>query len=312
MFPQYANEVLEICKEEHISLGEVAIRHEMEEDQVSRDVVLLRLGNSLDVMFQAAEAGRDKKIISLSGLIGGDSTAIHAYTKKGGSVSGDVMTRAMAYAMSCSEVNASMGRIVAAPTAGACGILPAVMKTFEEKRGSSREKLISALATAGAIGIIIGQNATISGAEGGCQAETGAAAAMASGAAVELMGGTPEMSLHAGSIVLMNMMGLVCDPVAGLVEIPCIYRNAQGTVNALTTADMIMAGVRSKIPFDEAVSAMAVVGSSMNENLRETGLGGIAGTLTGKLLREEIFGDVKITEVHKDQKHPREDNEFLS
>lgn len=309
MFPQYAKEVLAICREEHITMGEVAIRHEMEEDQITREEVLEGLGKALDVMFQAAEAGRNKKIISLSGLIGGDSTAIHAYTGKGGSIAGDVMTRAMAYAMSCSEVNASMGRIVAAPTAGACGILPAVLRTFEEQRDASREELISALATAGAMGIIIGQNATISGAEGGCQAETGAAAAMAAGAAVQLMGGTPEMSLHAGSIVLMNMLGLVCDPVAGLVEIPCIYRNAQGTVNALTTADMIMAGVRSRIPFDEAVSAMAVVGRSMHENLRETGFGGIAGTPTGKRLREQIFGTVEITEVHKDHKQPRDEND---
>lgn len=308
MFPQFASEVLAICREENITMGEVAIRHEMEEDQVSYEEVLKGLSKALDVMFQAAEAGRDRRIISLSGLIGGDSTAIHAYTGTGSSITGDVMTRAMAYAMSCSEVNASMGRIVAAPTAGACGILPAVLKIFQEERGSSRAELEQALATAGAMGIIIGQNATISGAEGGCQAETGAAAAMAAGAAVQLMGGSPEMSLNAGSVVLMNMLGLVCDPVAGLVEIPCIYRNAQGTVNALTTADMIMAGVRSRIPFDEAVTAMAEVGRHMHESLRETGLGGIAGTPTGKRLKEQIFGQAEITEVHKDHKFPREES----
>lgn len=307
MFPQYAHELLEICETEGCHLGEVAIRHEMEEAGISREEVLQGLREAIKVMKVAATEGKRRLVFSLSGLIGGDSTKISAYSKTGQSISGDVMTNAMAYAMSSSEVNAAMGRIVAAPTAGACGILPAVLKTFTDQRQTSDEELVQALSVAGAMGIIIGQNATISGAEGGCQAETGAAAAMAAGAAVYLMGGTPQMSLDAGAIILMNMLGLVCDPVAGLVEIPCLYRNAQGAVNALTIADMVMAGVKSKIPFDEAVIAMYEVGRSMNEDLRETGIGGIAGTPTGRRLKEKIFGDAEITEVHKDHKHPRED-----
>lgn len=308
MFAQYAHELLKICEDEGVHLDELAIRHEVEESDLSRAEVINELKEVIQVMKIASTEGRRRLVFSVSGLIGGDSTKISAYAKTGQSITGDIMTNAMAYAMSCSEVNASMGRIVAAPTAGACGILPAVLKTFSDQRQATEDELVSALAVAGAMGIIIGQNATISGAEGGCQAETGAAAAMASGAAVYLMGGTPQMCLDAGAIVLMNMMGLVCDPVAGLVEIPCMYRNAQGAVNALTTADMIMAGVRSRIPFDEAVTAMYEVGRSMHENLKETGIGGIAGTPTGKRLKQMIFGDAEITEVHKDHKHPREEN----
>ena len=307
MFPQYAHELLEICEREGCHLGEVAIRHEMEESGFSREEVLKDLRDAIKVMKVAATEGKRRLVFSLSGLIGGDSTKISAYSKTGQSISGDVMTNAMAYAMSSSEVNAAMGRIVAAPTAGACGIIPAVLKTFTDQRQTPDEKLVEALSVAGSMGIIIGQNATISGAEGGCQAETGSAAAMAAGAAVYLMGGTPQMSLDAGAIVLMNMLGIVCDPVAGLVEIPCLYRNAQGAVNALTIADMVMAGVKSKIPFDEAVIAMYDVGRSMKEELRETGIGGIAGTPTGQRLKEKVFGDVEITEVHKDHKQPREE-----
>lgn len=307
MFPQFANELVRICENEGLSLGELAIRHEMEEAQIPREEVLDELRAIIEVMNKAATEGTRRLVFSVSGLIGGDSTKIASYAKTGRSITGEVMNNAMVYAMSSSEVNASMGRIVAAPTAGACGILPAVLKTFADQRAASEDELVEALSVAGAMGIIIGQNATISGAEGGCQAETGAAAAMASGAAVHLMGGTPQMCLDAGAIVLMNMLGLVCDPVAGLVEIPCMYRNVQGAVNALTTADMIMAGVRSRIPFDEAVVAMYEVGRSMSEDLRETGIGGIAGSPTGIRMKEMVFGDAKIKEVHKDHKHPREE-----
>ncbi|HSP00393.1 MAG TPA: L-serine ammonia-lyase, iron-sulfur-dependent, subunit alpha, partial [Thioalkalivibrio sp.] len=215
MFPQYAHELLKICEEEGLHLGEVAVRHEVEESDASREEVLDELKEVIQVMKLAATEGRRRLVFSVSGLIGGDSTKISAYAKTGQSITGDVMTNAMAYAMSSSEVNAAMGRIVAAPTAGACGILPAVLKTFADRRQTTEAELVQALSVAGAMGIIIGQNATISGAEGGCQAETGSAAAMAAGAAVYLMGGTPQMCLDAGAIVLMNMLGLVCDPVAG-------------------------------------------------------------------------------------------------
>ena len=236
MFPQFASELVKICETENVHLGEIAIRHEMEESDATREEIVAELREVIRVMNRAATEGRRRLVFSLSGLIGGDSSKIMDYTKTHRSITGEVMTNAMAYAMSSSEINASMGRIVAAPTAGACGIVPAVLQTFSDQRHCTEDELVEALTVAGAMGIIIGQNATISGAEGGCQAETGSAAAMAAGAAVHLMGGTPQMCLDAGAIILMNMLGLVCDPVAGLVEIPCVYRNAQGAVNEIGRA----------------------------------------------------------------------------
>ena len=182
------------------------------------------------------------------------------------------------------------GKIVACPTAGSCGILPAVILSAGELLNKTDEELIQGLFASSAIGMIIGMNATFSGAEGGCQAECGSAAAMAAGAVVELMGGTPKMSLDAAAIIFKNVLGLVCDPVAGLVEIPCAKRNVSGAISALCTADMVMAGVDSKIPFDDAVSAMYKVGTSMPAELRETALGGVAITETGLALKEKVFG----------------------
>ena len=201
------------------------------------------------------------------------------------------MILAMAMALSSSEVNASMGRIVACPTAGSCGILPAVILSAGEKLGKSDEELIDALFASAAVGMIIGMNATLSGAEGGCQAECGSAAAMGAAAVVEMMGGTPKMSLDAAAIVIKNVLGLVCDPVAGLVEIPCAKRNAAGAISALCTADMVMAGVSSKITFDDTVSAMYKVGKSLPSSLRETALGGVAVTKSGLELRKKVFGE---------------------
>ena len=196
----------------------------------------------------------------------------------------------MAMALSSSEVNASMGKIVACPTAGSCGILPAVILAAGEQLELNEDELIQGLLAAAAVGMIIGMNATLSGAEGGCQAECGSASAMGAAAVVEMMGGTPKMSLDAGSIILQNVLGLVCDPVAGLVEIPCAKRNAQGAITALCTADMVMAGVEAKIPFDDAVSAMYKVGKSLPSELRETALGGVAVTKAGLALKEKVFG----------------------
>ncbi len=183
-----------------------------------------------------------------------------------------------------------MGKIVACPTAGACGILPAVMMTMKEEHEIEEKDLIMGLFASAGVGAIIAQNATISGAEGGCQAECGSASAMAAAAVVEMMGGTPEMCLNAGAIVFKNTLGLVCDPIAGLVEVPCAKRNASGAVSAITAADMVLAGVTSRIPFDDTVAAMYSIGKLMPEALRETGIGGLAGTKTGKKLKKEIFG----------------------
>ena len=273
-------ELIKICEENSISLSEYAIRREMEDRDLSREEVISKMKKTLDVMRSGATEAREKEVYSVSGLIGGDAYKLQEYLKKGKSLSGDTMVLAMAMALSSSEVNASMGRIVACPTAGSCGILPAVILTAGK-----------ALFASAAVGMIIGRNATFAGAEGGCQAECGSASGMAAAAIVEMMGGTPKMSLDAAAIVFKNILGLVCDPVAGLVEIPCAKRNSSGAVSALCTADLVMAGVESKIPFDDALSAMYKVGKSLPASLRETGLGGVAATKTGIELKKKVFGD---------------------
>ncbi|WP_160679965.1 L-serine ammonia-lyase, iron-sulfur-dependent, subunit alpha [Clostridium sp. C8-1-8] len=284
-------ELLSICKENQWSLSEFAIQAEMEQSEAARDVVMNEMRKALKVMIEATTEGREKEVYSVSGLIGGDGYKLQKYLMQGKSLTGDVMVSAMAKAISCAEVNASMGRIVACPTAGSCGILPAVLLTAGEKLNLSEDKLIEGLFAASAVGSIIAQNATVAGAEGGCQAECGSAAAMSAAAIVELMGGTPEMSLNAAAIVIKNILGLVCDPIAGLVEVPCAKRNFAGAVSALTTADLVMAGVSSKIPFDDTVDAMYRVGKSLPSELRETAQGGLAITKTGLKLKKQIFGD---------------------
>lgn len=288
---KYGEELLQICKENSISLSEYAIRREMEDKELSREEVYKKMEKTLEVMKKAAKEGRDKEIYSVSGLIGGDAYKMQKYLEKGESLTGDTMVMAMAMALSSSEVNASMGKIVACPTAGSCGILPAVILTSGEKLKKSDKEMMDGLFAAAAVGMIIGQNATFAGAEGGCQAECGSAAAMASAAVVEMMGGTPKMSLDAGAIVFKNILGLVCDPVAGLVEIPCAKRNAAGVMSALCTVDLVMAGVESKIPFDDTVAAMYRVGRSLPAALRETALGGVAITKTGLELKKRVFGE---------------------
>lgn len=289
MIAKTGEELLEICEKENIKLSEYAIRCEVEEKGLTREEVIDRMRKNLHVMKNAANEGREKEVYSVSGLIGGDGYKINNYAKKK-TLTGRATNLAMAMALSSSEVNASMGKIVACPTAGSCGILPAVILSAGEQLELSEDELIQGLLAAAAVGMIIGMNATLSGAEGGCQAECGSASAMGAAAVVEMMGGTPKMSLDAGSIILQNVLGLVCDPVAGLVEIPCAKRNAQGAITALCTADMVMAGVEAKIPFDDAVSAMYKVGKSLPSELRETALGGVAVTKAGLALKEQVFG----------------------
>ena len=284
-------ELLNICSEQNISLSEFAIKEEMERSEISREEVIQKMKTVLDVMKESTNEGREKKIYSVSGLIGGDAYKLNKYIKNGKTLTGPVMNKAMARALSCSEVNASMGRIVACPTAGSCGILPAVIITAGEALGLDDEGMIMGLFASSAVGMIIADNATVAGAEGGCQAECCAAAAMGSAAVVEMMGGTPEMSLNAAAIVIKNILGLVCDPVAGLVEIPCAKRNFAGAVSALTTADVVMAGISSKIPFDDMVEAMYRVGKQLPASLRETAEGGTATTETGLKLKKEVYGE---------------------
>lgn len=291
MLARSGEELLKICNDKKISLSEYAIRFEMENKEISREEAYAKMYKNLEVMKAGALEGREKAVYSVSGLIGGDGYKLQKYLDSGKSLTGDTMIMAMAMALSSSEVNASMGRIVACPTAGSCGIVPAVILTAGERLSKTDEELVEALFSASAVGMIIGMNATLAGAEGGCQAECGSAAAMASAAVVEMMGGTPKMALDAGAIVLKNILGLVCDPVAGLVEIPCAKRNASGAISALCTADLVMAGVESKIPFDDTVSAMYKVGKSLPAALRETALGGVAVTKAGLELKKKVFGD---------------------
>ncbi|MGG7154888.1 L-serine ammonia-lyase, iron-sulfur-dependent, subunit alpha [Clostridium perfringens] len=293
MIARSGAELLEICRENNFSLAEYAIQYEMESKNCTREDVIKGMEKVLQVMKEAANEGKEKEVYSVSGLIGGDAYKLKKYLEKGDTLTGNVMVGAMARALSCSEVNASMGRIVACPTAGSCGILPAVILTVGERLNLSDEELIQGLLASSAVGMIIAQNATLAGAEGGCQAECGSAAAMGAAATVEMMGGTPEMALDAGAIVFKNILGLVCDPIAGLVEVPCAKRNFAGAVSALTTADLVMAGIHSKIPFDDTVEAMYRVGKSLPASLRETALGGLAITKTGLELKEKVFGKDK-------------------
>ena len=291
MFVSSGKELTKICREENISIYEYTIREEMAKSELDREKVIDKMRNTLHVMMNSASLAQEKEIRSVSGLIGGDAFKIRQYADNKKTLTGDFMNRAMARAISSSEVNAAMGRIVACPTAGSCGILPAVVISAGEKLEKTEEEIINALFTASGIGIIIAKNATMAGAEGGCQAECGSAAAMASAAVVEMMGGSPEQALDAAAIVFKNVMGLICDPVAGLVEVPCAKRNIAGTVSALTTADLAISGVKSKIPFDEVVWAMYKVGKALPPELRETSLGGIAITPTAQRLKKEIFNE---------------------
>lgn len=248
-----------------------------------------RMAQRLQVMKESVRTGLDPSLRSASGLSGGDAARLLDYAQTGG-ICGPFVNGAIARAVATSECNAAMGRIVAAPTAGSCGILPGAVLSVLEAGQCSEEQAVMALFTAGGVGSVISSRATLAGAEGGCQAECGAAAAMAAAALVELRGGTPVQSAHACAIALKNQLGLVCDPVAGLVEVPCIKRNAAGVMIALSAAEMALAGVESKIPADECISAMYEVGQSLPASLRETAQGGLAATPTGKRLRQEIFG----------------------
>lgn len=290
MFAKNGVELLEICAKNNWSLADFAINYEIANNKVSREDVIENMRKVLEVMKESVVVGVEKEIICLSGLTGGNAYKVGKYLEKGNTLCGDTIVKAIARAMSCSELNATMGKIVACPTAGSCGILPAVITTVGEKLNLTDEQMIEGLLVSSAVGMIIGQNATFAGAEGGCQAECGAASAMASATTVFLMGGTNEMCLNAAAIVIKNVLGLVCDPVAGVVEIPCVKRNFAGAVSALSTADLVMAGVVSYIPFDEVVETMFKVGKALPESLRETAEGGLAITKTGLEFKKKVFG----------------------
>jgi len=279
-------ELLAVCEEEHISIAEAMERREESFGEMTREEMRKEMRENLKTMHASFKRGTEEEHESVSGLSGKDAQRLLDYAPK--SLMGETMARACAGAMAVVEVNAAMGRIVAAPTAGACGILPGPLFALYESRGWTEEAMLDALFTAAAIGSIIAANATIAGAEGGCQAETGSAAAMTAAALVQLCGGSPSQCLDAAAFALKNIMGLVCDPVAGLVECPCIKRNALGAANAMLCADLALAGVTACIPFDETVLAMRNVGRMMSADLRETARGGLAATPSGKRIRDEL------------------------
>ncbi len=225
----------------------------------------------------------------MSGLTGGEGYLMNEYAATGG-ISGSFMTKAMARALAVAGCNASMGRIVAAPTAGSCGILPGCLVSLYEDRGFEEKDVVMAMFTAGAIGMVIAEKSSVAGAQGGCQAECGSASAMSAAALVEVMGGTPSQCADACAMAISNQMGLVCDPVGGLVEIPCIKRNVSGLAIAFSSADMALAGIRANIPADECIDAMREVGDALPASLKETAGGGLATTPTGRKLRDKVFG----------------------
>lgn len=283
-------ELLEMCNEYNMSIHEVCLEREVELSGLSKEEIRSKMQHSLNIMKSATEKAVEEDIKSVGGLIGGEAKKLTIFRNNSKSVCGPLMNKALVAAMGTMEVNASMGLIVAAPTAGSCGILPGAVVTIGKEYDMTDEQMLDALFAASAIGAIITRNATVAGAEGGCQAETGAAAAMAAAGVVEMMGGTPEQAIHAASHCLQNVMGLVCDPIAGLVEVPCQGRNAIGVANALISAELCLAGILNIIPFDETVEAMYKVGKNLPPELRETALGGVAATCTGCALSDKIFG----------------------
>ena len=273
-----AKELLELCRQEHCQISEIMRRRECDLGETTRDVVEHRMARALEIMHDSAAQPLKTPAKSMGGLIGGEAKKLSSHAAKGKAICGDILSRAIAYSTAVLEVNASMGLIVAAPTAGSSGVVPGVLLALQGCYRISDSRLVDALFNAGAVGYLAMRNATVAGAVGGCQAEIGVAAAMAASAAVELMGGTPEQCLDAASTVLMNMLGLVCDPVGGLVEYPCQNRNAAGAANALVAAEMALSGIRQLIPFDEMLDTMYAVGKRIPIELRETALGGCAAT----------------------------------
>lgn len=285
----HGKDLIELCSEKNKKIFEIVLEKESSVTALPEEEIRNMMGENLKVMVESSSYALTNKITSVSGLIGGEAMKIEEYKKNNKTICGETINTAMAKALSTSEINASMGKIVAAPTAGAAGILPGAILTAKEKFNLSDDDLINGLLTAAGIGEIVAKNATVSGAYGGCQAECGVAAAMAAAAIVEMLGGTPEACLNASSFALINIMGLVCDPIAGLVEFPCALRNASGVVNGLISADLALAGIECLVPFDEVVEAMYKVGKSLPDTLKETALGGLAATPTGQCLKNKIL-----------------------
>ena len=283
-------DIVEKSKHEKKPVSELMIEQEVELNGVSRSAVEKLMKRNLSVMMQAVEEGL-AGVSSKTGLTGGDAKKLQTYIESGQSITGKDFLTGVAAAIATNEVNASLGLICATPTAGSAGVLPGCVHALKQKFNIDEETQLRMLFTAGAFGFVVANNASCSGAEGGCQAEIGSASAMAAAAIVEAMGGDAETSAHAFAIALKNMLGLVCDPVAGLVEVPCVKRNAAGASIAMMAADMALAGIKSRIPADEVLEAMYKIGLEMSTTLKETAKGGLAVTKTGEKYRSLLFGN---------------------
>jgi len=281
--------LVEAAEEKGKNISEIVLADQVYQMEKDADELFDEMARQFKVMEESVSDGLKLKMKSASGLSGADAAKMKKAVDEGKAISGKLVGGALAKALAVAESNACMGRIVAAPTAGSCGILPAVLIALKEEMQIPEKKIIMALFTAAAFGMVIAKRASLAGAEGGCQAECGSAAAMAAAAAVEIMGGTPGMASNACAISLKSVLGLVCDPVAGLVEVPCIKRNAIGVANAIAAADMALAGIESVIPADEVIDAMKSISTHMPPSLRETSEGGLAATPSGIKIAERIY-----------------------
>ena len=285
------SELTETAQAQNKTISEIVIADQAADMESTPEQLYEKMDKSFEVMIEAVKYGQQKNQKSMSGLTGGEGYKMLQYAARSdGGLCGPFITRALSRALAVSGCNASMGKIVAAPTAGSCGILPGCLISMYEDKHIDRRAVVMSLFTAGAFGMVIANEANIAGAEGGCQAECGSGAAIAAAALVELRHGTPAQCADAFGIAISNQLGLVCDPVAGLVEIPCIKRNAAALMVAFSAADMALAGITSEIPADECIFAMRQVGEALPSSLRETALGGLAATATAQKLKEQVFG----------------------
>lgn len=283
-------ETIDYAVENKMSFADIMIQEEMDLSGKSREEVRDTMKQNLDVMRDAVIKGTTGDgVESVTGYTGHDAAKIRDYNENNHALSGHEMMEAVKGAVATNEVNAAMGIICATPTAGSSGTIPGVLFKLEKTHGLTEDQMVDFLFVSSLFGRVVANNASVAGATGGCQAEVGSASAMAAAAAVAISGGSPEASGHAMALAISNLLGLVCDPVAGLVEIPCVMRNAIGSGNALISADLALAGVESRIPVDEVIEAMDKVGRGLPAELRETGLGGLAGTPTGEAIKKKIF-----------------------
>lgn len=284
-------EIIDYAVENETTFAEIMISEEMSLKGISRDEVRALMKQNIDVMREAVEKGiTGEGVKSVTGYTGQDAVKLATYNEREHALSGYEMVEALKGAIATNEVNAAMGIICATPTAGSSGAIPGILFKLEKSHHLTTDQMIDFLFAAALCGKVIANNASVAGAIGGCQAEVGSASAIAAAAAVEIFGGSPQASGHAMALAISNLLGLVCDPVAGLVEIPCVMRNAIGSGNGLISADLALAGVESKIPVDEVIEAMDKVGRNLPASLRETGIGGLAGTPTGEAIKRKIFG----------------------